>query len=395
MPKHRSRHRPLRPVARMGDDTRSVNPAFYDTAGHPGHFDTYLSPPFKRYGPGLKADSTTQSGQLYISSPIYPAGSRTGHGGVDVVARAGVPLYAQANGKVLVATKGDYFTPAKLRKWGWPADYVRPGRAADDNPGAKGMAVQQAEHEAWMATPNADGLTGAQRVEAYDAVVEKWRAKGYTIPQSCGNYVQIEYDPNPAGVQYKVSYCHMRDALYSPGGFHVSRGERVSRGQLLGYVGGDPREMGAGHSTGNHLHITMRRKRPTDTSYSVVDPVPHIDWFPWAVSYRSYDGRNSENRIARPKGYSDEVALAQVQDISTARDAEVRLASHNTSRSGENLSSQPGRQPVSPAFFPDRTQVLTAGIGGGGRMGVIAALVFLPWLLGATSPERFLKDGDR
>lgn len=69
---------------------------------------------------------------------------------------------------------------------------------------------------------------------------------------SYGNYIQIEH-----GGELQTRYAHLS-------GFAVGAGERVVKGQLIGYVGS------TGRSTGPHLHYEVR------VAGQAVDPRPYM-----------------------------------------------------------------------------------------------------------------------
>jgi len=69
---------------------------------------------------------------------------------------------------------------------------------------------------------------------------------------SYGNYISIEH-----GGELQTRYAHLS-------GFEVTAGERVSKGQLIGYVGS------TGRSTGPHLHYEVR------VGGEAVDPRPYM-----------------------------------------------------------------------------------------------------------------------
>ena len=73
---------------------------------------------------------------------------------------------------------------------------------------------------------------------------------------SYGNYVKIKHDNG-----YYTLYGHM---AYNT--VRVSVGQRVSRGEILGYMGN------TGYSFGGHLHFEVRN--PSDVR---IDPTPYLD----------------------------------------------------------------------------------------------------------------------
>lgn len=73
---------------------------------------------------------------------------------------------------------------------------------------------------------------------------------------SYGNYVKIKHDNG-----YYTLYAHMKY-----GSVIVNVGDRVSQGQVIGYMGA------TGHSTGAHLHFEVRNQNDTR-----IDPTSYID----------------------------------------------------------------------------------------------------------------------
>lgn len=63
---------------------------------------------------------------------------------------------------------------------------------------------------------------------------------------SYGNYVQVYHGADDKGITYATLYAHMKSRPV------VSAGQKVNRGDLLGYVGN------TGYSFGNHLHLELR-----------------------------------------------------------------------------------------------------------------------------------------
>lgn len=73
---------------------------------------------------------------------------------------------------------------------------------------------------------------------------------------SYGNYVKIKHDNG-----YYTLYAHI---AYNT--VKVKSGERVKKGQVLGYMGN------TGYSFGGHLHFEVR-----DTNDVRIDPIPYLD----------------------------------------------------------------------------------------------------------------------
>lgn len=77
-----------------------------------------------------------------------------------------------------------------------------------------------------------------------------------TKEKICGNYVKIKHDDG-----YYTLYAHLKYGTVA-----VKKGEKVTKGQVLGYMGN------TGYSNGAHLHFEVR-----DTSDSRINPTPYID----------------------------------------------------------------------------------------------------------------------
>ena len=84
--------------------------------------------------------------------------------------------------------------------------------------------------------------------------------KNYTTTDkkgnSYGNYVKIQHSNG-----YYTLYAHMKY-----GSVTVSKGDKVSKGQVIGYMGN------TGHSFGAHLHFEVRNESNTK-----IDPTPYIN----------------------------------------------------------------------------------------------------------------------
>lgn len=95
--------------------------------------------------------------------------------------------------------------------------------------------------------------------------------KTYKIGGSYGNYVRIKH---PNG--YYTLYAHM-----AYGTVKVNKGQKVKKGQILGYMGN------TGHSYGAHVHFEVR-----NTKNKKINPTPYIDAdlpsTKKTVSYRVY-----------------------------------------------------------------------------------------------------------
>lgn len=88
-------------------------------------------------------------------------------------------------------------------------------------------------------------------------VVElRTNCKGYEGNGSYGNYVKLKHDDG-----YYTLYAHM-----AYGTVKVSKGQRVGKGQVLGYMGA------TGYANGGHLHWEVR-----NTQDSRINPTPYLD----------------------------------------------------------------------------------------------------------------------
>lgn len=67
------------------------------------------------------------------------------------------------------------------------------------------------------------------------------------IRKRCGGFVKIHHG------DYKTKYCHLSKWV-------VNRGQKVKAGQIIGYVGGGPKDLHKGVSTGSHLHYEILTK---------------------------------------------------------------------------------------------------------------------------------------
>jgi len=76
---------------------------------------------------------------------------------------------------------------------------------------------------------------------------------------ACGGTIVIAYDNG-----YRSSYCHMSE-------IKVSKGQRVTQGQVVGITGGKTGSHGAGNSQGAHLHFGLKYKGRW------VDPLKYLD----------------------------------------------------------------------------------------------------------------------
>lgn len=75
-------------------------------------------------------------------------------------------------------------------------------------------------------------------------------------PRIYGNYVKIKHDDG-----YYTLYAHLKYGTVA-----VKNGQRVNKGQVLGYMGN------TGYSNGAHLHWEVR-----DKNNNTIDPTPYLD----------------------------------------------------------------------------------------------------------------------
>lgn len=66
-----------------------------------------------------------------------------------------------------------------------------------------------------------------------------------TSPNGCGGHIRINHGDN-----LETKYCHLKQMVVKPG-------EKVKKGQHIGYTGGDINDPGRGISTGPHLHYEV------------------------------------------------------------------------------------------------------------------------------------------
>ena len=102
------------------------------------------------------------------------------------------------------------------------------------------------------------------------AVTGKKNNPGSTGNESYGNFVKIKHDDG-----YYTLYAHLKDV-------YVSKGQRVLRGEKIGYMGN------TGNAYGVHLHFEVRNPRDLR-----IDPTPYLDAdLPFeerSLTYQAYD----------------------------------------------------------------------------------------------------------
>jgi murein DD-endopeptidase MepM/ murein hydrolase activator NlpD len=65
-----------------------------------------------------------------------------------------------------------------------------------------------------------------------------------TTPNACGGFIQLSH------TDIKTKFCHLKQMV-------VKQGEKVKKGQLIGYTGGGKTDQMHGTSTGPHLHYEI------------------------------------------------------------------------------------------------------------------------------------------
>ena len=66
-----------------------------------------------------------------------------------------------------------------------------------------------------------------------------------TTPNGCGGFIKIKHD------NLITKFCHVKQWV-------VNQGDKVKKGQLIGYSGGGPNDPHKGTSRGAHLHYEIR-----------------------------------------------------------------------------------------------------------------------------------------
>ena len=65
-----------------------------------------------------------------------------------------------------------------------------------------------------------------------------------TTPNACGGFIQLSH------ANVKTKFCHLKEMI-------VQQGEKVKKGQIIGYSGGGKNDPHPGVSTGPHLHYEI------------------------------------------------------------------------------------------------------------------------------------------
>ncbi len=107
---------------------------------------------------------------------------------------------------------------------------------------------------------------GTELYAVADGFISDVRLDGNIDPRTrpYGNQVRIRHADG-----YSSIYAHLSEVL-------VTRGQFVKRGQLIGLVGN------TGHSTGPHLHYTLKKqgataRGETNFPHDIIDPMPYLD----------------------------------------------------------------------------------------------------------------------
>jgi murein DD-endopeptidase MepM/ murein hydrolase activator NlpD len=104
----------------------------------------------------------------------------------------------------------------------------------------------------------------------------------------CGGTIDIDY-----GNGFWSRFCHVKK-------IDVSKGDKVSRGQVVGQTGGGKSDTGRGNSRGPHLHFTLKKDG------KLVDPMQYVDKydvgtqeFPMSASTKSSDSTNWDDFFSK------------------------------------------------------------------------------------------------
>lgn len=126
---------------------------------------------------------------------------------------------------------------------------------------------------------------------------------------SYGNYVRIKHDNG-----YYTLYAHMKY-----GSVTVSKGQRVSKGQVIGYMGN------TGYSKGAHVHFEVRNKLNIR-----INPTPYVDADLPGTS-------SSKEAIYRVHSYNDKKWYAEAKNGTTAGNLSSKIdgLQVKTSNAGE------------------------------------------------------------
>ena len=86
--------------------------------------------------------------------------------------------------------------------------------------------------------------SGSPAYAVADGVVRS--AKDTSAGNGCGGFVKIKHK------DYTTKYCHLKKWV-------VKKGDKVEKGQIIGYTGGGKNDPFRGNSMGAHLHYEVKR----------------------------------------------------------------------------------------------------------------------------------------
>lgn len=87
-------------------------------------------------------------------------------------------------------------------------------------------------------------LKAKSGTEVYSVANGTVKAARDTTPNGCGGFVKIDHG------EYQTKYCHLKK-------WSVKKGDTVTKGQLIGWSGGDKNDPYKGNSMGAHLHYEV------------------------------------------------------------------------------------------------------------------------------------------
>jgi len=132
-----------------------------------------------------------------------------------------------------------------------------------------------------------------------------------------GNWVEVKHEDGTAS-----RYGHLSQ-------INVSRGQKVSPGQVVGKSGGKPGAPGAGNSTGPHLHFELLNEKGVK-----INPAPYLNGAPAAPT----GGNLTASSVAGPRAISGQLMSVAKKTTSGLRKGPMSSSSL-TSLSSPTLSS--------------------------------------------------------
>ncbi len=179
--------------------------------------------------------------------------------------------------------QADYYTPQgeSLRRefMRYPVNYRRISSSFDRNRRHPILGTHRPHLGVDLAAPRGTPV----RAAGEGRVVERRKKGGY------GRLVTLEH-----GSRYRTRYAHL--ARYARG---LSRGDRVERGEVIGYVGN------SGLSTGPHLHyeflVNGQHRNPAEVDLPKADPLP--------AQHREEFTSHAEPLLSALEGESDDGEL--------------------------------------------------------------------------------------